>query len=60
MCIRDRATLAANAANERRRKRKEKSGKFDKNGRMLLVEPFKPGKKSRAFPRSGDRSQTFR
>ena len=37
-----------------------KSGKYDANGRMIMVEPFKPGKKSKAFPRSGERNETFR
>lgn len=37
-----------------------RSGKYDANGRMIMVEPFKPGKKSKAFPRSGERNSTFR
>jgi hypothetical protein len=32
----------------------------DSNGRVVMVEPFKPGRKSKAHPRSGDRSSTFR
>ena len=39
--------------------RRRKSGKYDANGRMIMVEPFKPGKKSKAFPRSGERNATF-
>jgi exosome complex exonuclease RRP6 len=48
---------ASTAAKTKRKKGKEG---YDKDGRMILVEPFKPGKKSKAFPRSGDRSTTFR
>ena len=44
---------------EKKKRKKSKEG-YDKDGRMILVEPFKPGKKSKAFPRSGDRSTTFR
>ena len=44
---------------EKKKRKKGKEG-YDKDGRMILVEPFKPGKKSKAFPRSGDRSTTFR
>ena len=44
---------------EKKKRKKGKEG-HDKDGRMILVEPFKPGKKSKAFPRSGDRSTTFR
>ena len=40
-------------------KKRQKSGKYDANGRMIMVEPFKPGKKSKAFPRSGERNATF-
>ena len=40
-------------------KKRQKSGKYDANGRMIMVEPFKPGKKSKAFPRSGERNVTF-
>lgn len=47
------------SAGEKKRRKKGKEG-YDKDGRMILVEPFKPGKKSKAFPRSGDRSTTFR
>ena len=39
--------------------KRRKSGKYDANGRMIMVEPFKPGKKSKAFPRSGERNATF-
>ena len=38
-----------------------RSGRGEKKkGRVELVEAFKPAKKSKAHPRSGDRSATFR
>ena len=40
-------------------KKRQKSGKYDADGRMIMVQPFKPGKKSKAFPRSGERNATF-
>jgi exosome complex exonuclease RRP6 len=40
-------------------KKRQKSGKYDADGRLIMVQPFKPGKKSKAFPRSGERNATF-
>ena len=48
------------ATNKKKESKRMKSGKYDANGRMIMVEPFKPGKKSKAFPRSGERNETFR